>query len=248
MDTTLFLGMSNQAALRRRMDIIAHNVANMSTTAFKKERVVFQQHLMEAAGAQATQGGRISYVLDHGIIRNLDQGTMIATNNPLDVFIDGQAYLSVLNQAGETFYTRNGRMTLDNEGFLSLLSGERVLGVNGDTIQTTAADGTPTISENGGVIGDLGAIGQLRLVTFDNEQLMSREGGSLYSTTQAPQEVDDLTIARVVSNGYESSNVNAVEMMAEMIKVQRSYQSAQRNSNTINDLREDSLDRLARVQ
>ena len=83
MDTTMFIGLSHRAALQRRMDVEAHNIANMSTTAFNKERVVFKEYLMDAPQAASTDKGKISYVLDYGVLRNLEEGSMIPTANPI---------------------------------------------------------------------------------------------------------------------------------------------------------------------
>ncbi|MCK0070468.1 flagellar hook basal-body protein [Kordiimonas laminariae] len=248
MDTALFVGMAHREALKRRMDVVAHNIANMSTTAFNKERVVFRQLLIDAPGADATKGGKISYVQDHGIVRNLDIGTPIPSNNPLDVFINGRGYLSVQGSDGETVYTRNGRMTIDIDRNLALLSGEKVLDENGQTIDFDDDDVNITIADDGTISTNNGEKGKITIVQFQNEQAMKRRGASLYETDQTPIEPENVTDVMIKSKAYESSNVNAVESMVEMIDVLRAYQKADKTSNDYQEMREDALRRLARVQ
>ncbi len=248
MDTALFVGLAHKAALKRRMDVVAHNIANMSTTAFNKEKVVFRQHLVDAPGAAATSGGKISYVMDHGVLRNLDTGTMVPTNNPLDVFINGRGYLSVKGSDGETLYTRNGRMTVNSENYLTLLSGERVQDDSGQDIQFDDDDQDFSIADDGTISSNNGEKGKLGLATFTNEQSMKRRGTSLYESSEAPKEVEELTDVSVRSKAFESSNVNAIESMTEMIDVMRAYQNASKQSGGYEDMREDALKRLGRVQ
>lgn len=248
MDTALFVGLAHKAALKRRMDVVAHNIANMSTTAFNKEKVVFRQHLVDAPGAAGTVGGKISYVMDHGVLRNLEAGTLIPTNNPLDVFIHGRAYLSVTGSDGETLYTRNGRMTINSEKYLTLLSGERVLDDSGQDIQFDDDDMDYFIADDGTISTNNGEKGKLGLATFSNEQAMKRRGNSLYESQQAPEETPDLTEVSIRQKAYESSNVNAIESMTEMIDVMRAYQRASKQSGGYEDMREDALKRLGKVQ
>ena len=179
MDTALYVGLAHKAALKRRMDVVAHNIANMSTTAFNKERVVFRQLLVDAPGAAATSGGKIAFVQDHGVLRNLDSGTMVPSGNDLDVFIKGRAYLTVEGSDGEKLYTRNGRMMIDNELNLTLLSGEKVLDDTGSAIQFEEDDVEIHIADDGTLSTNGGERGKLGLAQFTNEQDMKRRGTSL---------------------------------------------------------------------
>ncbi len=248
MDTALFVGLSHRAALRRRMDVVAHNIANMTTAAFNKERVVFRQLLVETPGATATQSGKISYVQDYGIVRNLEIGAATTSSNPLDVFINGRGYLSVQGTDGDTLYTRNGRMTIDRDNELALLSGEKVLDDGGATIQISEEDVDLHIAEDGSISSNNGEIAKLSLFQFGNEQAMKRRGSSLYETDQTPREPEDITKVSFKQKAYEGSNVNAIESMVEMINVSRAYQNADKASNDYQDLRKDALRRLGKVQ
>ncbi|TNE66490.1 MAG: flagellar hook-basal body complex protein [Alphaproteobacteria bacterium] len=248
MDTALYVGLAHRAALQRRMDVVAHNIANMSTTAFNKEKVIFQQYLIDVPGAAATTGGKIASVIDKGVMRNLDTGTLIPTDNPLDVFIHGRGYLSVQGTDGKTVYTRNGRMMIDSESELALLSGEKVLDENGQTIQFDPEDIDVHISSDGVISTNNGEKGNIGLVSFSNEQNMKRRGSSLYETDQAPIARENMTGVKLQSKAIESSNVNAIESMVEMIDVMRAYEKASKSGSDYEEMRKDSLDRLARVQ
>lgn len=248
MDTALYVGLAHKAALKRRMDVVAHNIANMNTTAFNKERVVFRQLLMDAPGAAATSGGKIAYVQDYGVLRNLDAGTMIPSGNDLDVFIKGRGYLSVQSSDGETLYTRNGRMMIDNENNLALLSGEKVLDDTGTPIQFEDDDMDIHIANDGTISTNNGERGKLGLAQFTNEQDMKRRGSSLYETQQAPKPIENITDIEIRQKAFESSNVNAIESMVEMIDVMRAYQKASKNESGYEDMRKDSLKRLAQVR
>ncbi len=249
MDTALLVGLAHKGALKRRMDVVAHNLANMSTTAFKKENVNFKQHLMDAPGATATSGGKISYVIDFGVVRDMDQGTMQNTGNPLDVFIDGKGFLSV-QSGGETLFTRNGRMAINKDDTLTLLSGEPVLDNNGQRIQFDDDDDLNSIyiSEDGVISTNNGEVARLAVSTFANPALMKKRGGSLYETNEAPQEVEAAIDVALKQRAVESSNVNPVEAMVEMIDVLRAYEKASRNSSSYEEMRKDSLGRLSKVQ
>ena len=104
------------------------------------------------------------------------------------------------------------------------------------------------IAKDGTISTNTGEKAKLGLATFANEQSLKRRGTSLYETDQAPREVEELTDVTVLQKAYESSNVNAIEAMVEMIDVSRAYQTASTQSKDYEDMREDALRRLGRVQ
>lgn len=247
MDTALYVSLAHRSALKRKMDVVAHNIANMNTTAFKKEQVMFKEFLMDAPG---TVSGKITSVIDYGVSRTMTEGTIVHTGNELDIFISGKAYLSVEGKDGEPYYTRNGRMTLDQEGFLTLLSGEKVLDIDGAPIQfeegetgiVIADDGTLSAATPEGVSEEKAKLG---FKQFENEQNMKRVGTSLYKTDEEGEEADDFTIRQ---KSIESSNVNPIEEITKMITIQRAYESSGRSNSKYEEMRTDSLKRLAKVQ
>lgn len=247
MDTLLNVNLSQQSALQRRMDVLANNMANLNTTGYKGEQVLFQNYL-DRIDAEGPRGlDEINYLLDFGTIRSLQDGPVQSTQNPLDLALQGDGFLTVEGADGEPLYARRGNLTIDTAGFLALRnSGERVLDDNGQAIGIDPLDGTLEVSQDGQISGERGVIAQLGLARFENERALLRQGNGLFRAVDAePQPVEDL---RIVQGALEGSNVNAIKQTTEMIQVMRAYQSAQRASDQVNDLRERAIDRLGRVQ
>lgn len=245
MDNTLYIGLAAQSALKRQMDVLAHNVANVNTTAYNKEKVLFKEYLMDVGGKNASVGGKISTVLDVGTIRDLEEGSFVNTGNPLDFAISGRAYMSVKNPEGDIFYTRNGRMTINDNGELVTLSGNIVLNDANRAIVINADDTEFKITEQGTLSSDSREIAKIGIFSFEDERDMSRIGDSLYETNQTPIVATDY---KILQGSIENSNVNAVMAMTEMIDISRSYESLTRSMGKIQDMRKDGLNRLARVQ
>lgn len=246
MDTLLNVNISQQAALRRQMDVIANNLANMNTTAYKGERVLFDNFLVKMDSDEGPRRLKeVNYLLDYGTIRAQEDGALEVTQSNLDIALQGPGYLTVEDSAGDPIYTRRGRMMIDTEGFLSILSGERVLDRDGNTIEVQPVDGDIQIDAEGFITGDQGPITALNLVQFANERGLLRQGGSMFRAgDQTPEPAEGVT---VIQGAVELSNINAIQEVTRMIDVLRSYQAAQSNADGANDLRELAIDRLARV-
>src|SRR3954453_18904045 len=119
MENTLLVGLSRQMTLERQMDVVANNVANVNTNGFKADQSLFEEYLRSPAHEDnfARSDRRVSFVQDRGTFKDLAQGNLEQTKNPLDVSIDGNAFLTVQTQAGER-YTRDGGMQINNLGQL----------------------------------------------------------------------------------------------------------------------------------
>lgn len=245
MDNTLYIGLAAQSALKRQMDVLAHNVANLNTTAFNQEKVLFKEYLMEIGGEGLSTGGKISTVLDYKSYRKLERGSFTPTGNPLDIAIGGSGYISVKSNDDTVYYTRNGRLTLNDEGMLTNLKGFPVMNDANMPIIINPDDMGIKISEDGVVSSNVRQIGKIGVFSFDDEQAMNRIGDSLYSTAQP---VNIATDYKILQGSIEKSNVNAVMAMSEMIKISRGYESLSRSLSKLQDMRKDSLNRLARVQ
>ncbi|GER03033.1 hypothetical protein JCM17846_07150 [Iodidimonas nitroreducens] len=103
MDTLLSIGLSHQGAMLRRMDVIANNIANASTTAFKRERVVFQDYLFTMKGEGPKELRDVRMVLDYGVVPDMSKGEFIMTRNPLDVAMENEASWSSRMMRGSAF-------------------------------------------------------------------------------------------------------------------------------------------------
>ena len=218
METTGYIALSRQLGLRRNMDIIANNMANMNTPAYKAERLIFVEHLQKP-----TIDDRQSFAQDIGTMRDTSAGPLVKTDNPFDLAISGDGYFTIETALGDR-YTRHGRFQLDAESKLVTGQGNPVLDSSGSEIVIPANAGRVEISGDGTVSTDAGRIAKLGLVKFEDEQQLRRSENNLYIARddQEPQEVEDPKIAQGM---LEESNVQAILELGEMIKVHRLHQS-----------------------
>lgn len=246
MDSTLSIALSHQSAVRRRMDVVANNIANMNTTAFQKESVMFKEFQVELQNTNSPIGNTISFIQDVGSKRSFKAGNFIPTNNSLDIAISGQGYLTMESIEGEPRYTRNGHLSINNDGMLVGAGGALVLSDGGATIPIGAQDTDISIGKDGTINSSAGPLGKLGLVEFTDEQRngLKKVGQSLYSSTEVPEAATDSLITQGM---LESSNVNAIEEMTSMLETLRSYQSVQSMMKDYLDLKNSSLRTIAAV-
>ncbi|UPT61756.1 MAG: flagellar hook-basal body complex protein [Hyphomonadaceae bacterium JAD_PAG50586_4] len=126
MDNALMLGLQTQRVLQRRMDIAANNLANVATTGFKADGIWLQEADNTEAHAEAAPTN-IRFVRDMGLVRNMQQGAIAMTGNPLDVAIEGEGFFMVQGPNGQTLYTRDGAFSLAGDGRLVTSDGYSVL-------------------------------------------------------------------------------------------------------------------------
>src|SRR5262249_33813077 len=140
MENASLIGLSRQIALQRELDVVANNIANVNTDGFKADGSIFQEYLMPVARSNAFRGRDtvMSYVQDRATWQDFGQGPLQQTGNPLDVAIDGNAFLAVQTARGER-YTRNGALKISVTGQLVTAEGDPVIGANGP-IQMQSGD------------------------------------------------------------------------------------------------------------
>ena len=237
-ENTAYIVLSRQTAMRRQLDVIANNIANISTTAFKSEQLLFDEYLVDGQARQ-----KIAFVTDIGTARNLVEGEFIRTENPLDLAIRGKGYLTIETPDGER-YTRNGSLRVDNEGFLVTSYGYKVLDDSGKAIELDPNDPQLSVASDGALTGGQGAIGRLGIVTFENEQNLQQIGSGLYKTDDRPQQAEN---AMVEQGMLENSNVEPVLEMSRMIELSRNYQSTESMIRREDEMRRRGIERLGRV-
>lgn len=242
MDIPAYVLLSHEQALRRRMDVVANNLANVTTTGFKREQPVFHETLRQSQGQEAS-GRQVSFVLDYGAVHDRAEGAFAATGNPLDLAIQGSGYLSVQLAEGGTAYTRAGKLILLEDGRLADAAGRPLLGENGQPIAVPGeAQGRLRIAADGTVEGPEGALGRLAVTTFADERALTVRGDGLVEGeggTALPA-----AETRLRSGGLESSNVQPVAETTAMIQILRAYQSSQRMGDALNDMRKRAIERL----
>jgi flagellar basal-body rod protein FlgF len=239
MDNALLIGLSRQTAMTRQMAVIANNLANMNTTAYKSQSMLFDEYLMPVA-RENSPDSKLSFVQDYGQMRNLSDGEMQMTGNPLDVAIAGDGYFKIQTAQGPQ-YTRNGHFQLDDTGQLVTSNGDPVLDAGGAPITFTAEEGQITIARDGTITTDKGQRGKLALVSFANPQDIKNNGDNQFTTTQAEQPVES---PRLVQGSLEGSNVKPIIEMTNMIEVTRSYARVQRLIEAADDMRRQAISRI----
>jgi flagellar basal-body rod protein FlgG len=238
---SLWIAKTGLDAQQTQMDTIANNLANVSTNGFKRSRAVFEDLLYQTIrqpGAQSSQQTQIPSGLQIGTgVRPVaaerihTQGNLQQTGNQLDVAIQGAGFFQVLMPDGTTAYTRDGSFQQNAQGQLVTSSGFTVqpaltIPVNSLTV-TIGQDGVVSVTQPG-VAAPI-QIGSLQLATFINPAGLMSQGQNLYQET-ASSGTPSTTVpgtngGGTLSQSYvETSNVNVVEEMVNMIQTQRAYE------------------------
>jgi len=217
-----YSGLSGAIAREQAMSNVANNLANVSTTGFKKNRISFAAILR--GEQQAGDGRGINYARIRKISTDFSQGGMQTTDRPLDVAIDGEGFFKV-RKGAETYYTRSGRFMLDENGFLKTEDGANVLGTANDPIQIDTTQGKNIYIAETGDIAVNGVVAGIQIGVFtvtDPEQLI-KVGDSLFRLEEGGDQIT--TNARTLQGNLESSNINMVEEMTAMIATQRAFEA-----------------------
>ena len=254
MENTLLVGLSRQMALERQMDVVANNVANVNTNGFKADNSLFEQFLMPVARENRFDAPdrQLRFVNDRGTWRDDRPGSVMVTNNPLDMAIDGKGYFVVQTANGER-YTRNGALQINTQGQLVTADGAPVLGDNGPiTFQNTdhnvsiTSDGRITVIEGASSTNAETVRGTLRVVSFAQPQRLLKEGNNLFSAPAGVAATADTT-SRVMQGALEKSNVEAVVEITRMIQISRAYQQIATLLQQQSDLHKNAIQQLANV-
>jgi len=250
MDNTVLVGLSQQMAVSTSMDTVANNLANMSTPGFKRDMTMFQEYLEPVRPSESESTlHQLSLTWDAGTARDLSAGHIEQTNAPYDLALNGSGYF-VIQTANGPRYTRDGHFTLDAQGRIVTESGDPLQGEGGD-VTVSPEDGPVTIAKDGTVTsinsstGLTDQFGKIQVVQFPDENQLVKEGTNLYSTTQTPTPAASAT---VLQGALESSNVEPVVEMSQMIEIMRAYQSMATLMQSHEDLKRAAIDKLASTQ
>lgn len=217
----MYIGLSRLSALQENMNMIANNIANINTTGFKANKIVFAEYLDKPKGMKET----LSMVEDYGNFRVKDSGPIKSTGNPLDVALQGTGYFGIQGPGGQTYYSRAGAFAISPEGVVVTQQGYPVLDNGGSTITIPPTAKNILIDQQGQITSDEGQIGALMVQDFENIQKLKPVGNSLYSTDETGTPA---TTTKVIQGSLEGSNVQGVVEMTDMIEVSRAYQSVQK--------------------
>jgi len=240
MNLALWSAKTGLDAQNTQMAIIANNLANANTTGYKADRAAFQDLMYQnirQVGAQSTQNTQYSTGLTLGTgvniaatEKNYAQGSVTQTGGSLDLMISGQGFLQVTMPDGTLAYTRDGSMSLDNQGNVVTASGYPLT----PAITIPAGTQSVTIGTDGVVsavtaAGKTSQIGQVQLANFINDEGLQPIGNNLVTESAAsgaPQVSTPGTngLGTVVQGSLETSNVNTVTELVNMIECQRAYE------------------------
>ena len=238
---SLWIAKTGLDAQQTQMDVTANNLANVSTSGFKRSRAVFEDLLyqtMRQPGAQSSQQTQLPSGLQVGTgvrtvatERVFTQGNLQQTSNDKDVAIQGAGFFQVSLPDGATAYTRDGSFQVDSQGQLVTASGfvvQPAVNIPADAKSITVGrDGIISVVLAGSAAPT--QVGELQLATFMNPAGLEAKGENLYVETSASGSPNTNTPgtngAGLLSQGYvETSNVNVAEELVNMIQTQRAYE------------------------
>jgi flagellar basal-body rod protein FlgG len=257
---SLWIAKTGLDAQQTQMDVISNNLANVSTSGFKRSRAVFEDLLYQTVrqpGTQSSQQTQLPTGLQIGTgvrpvatERIFTQGNLQQTGNDKDVAIEGDGFFEVLMPDGSAAYTRDGSFHLDSQGQLVTSSGfvlqpAITVPANGSNL-TIGRDGTVTVNQPGQVSPT--QIGTLQITTFVNPAGLQAKGENLYVETASSGTptvgTPGTNGAGVLSQRYvETSNVNVVEELVNMIQTQRAYEINSKSVQTSDQM----LQRLSQL-
>jgi flagellar basal-body rod protein FlgG len=240
MNLALWAAKTGLDAQNTRMAVIANNLANINTTGYKEGRAAFQDLMYQnirQVGAQSTQNTQYSTGLTLGtgvrIVateKDYTQGSVNQTNGALDLSVNGRGFFQITLPDGTIAYTRDGSMSLDNQGNVVTASGyplQPAINIPAGTQSVTiGTDGTVTATSASNAITK---IGQIQLADFINEEGLQPTGNNLLvesAASGAPQVGTAGTngLGTITQGALETSNVNSVTELVSMIECQRSYE------------------------
>ncbi|MGX7707012.1 flagellar basal-body rod protein FlgF [Methylobacterium sp. Gmos1] len=219
MQNSLYVNLSAQVALDKRLTTTANNVANMATVGFRAEETKFSALL-----AQATKGA-VAFVGSNDTYLSRASGPITKTDSPLDVAIQGDAWLGIGGASGPA-YTRDGRLTMDATGQLRTLTGQPVLDPGGSPLLLDPQQGPPTIGRDGSIYQGTNQVGALGVFILDKKGTLTRAPGNAVTSSLPVRPVQDFTGIGVVQGYVEGSNVNPIMEMTKLITIQRAFESA----------------------
>ena len=220
MDTAGYVTLSRQTALARQMDVVAANMANMSTDGYRAEDITFA----EIVRALHAEGGSVAMTAAHARHVSQVQGALQQTGGRLDLAIEGDGYFQVETPQGLRL-TRAGSFTQNAEGEVVTNQGHRLLDAAGAAVFVPPNASSVAIGGDGTVTADGQPVAQIGLVTTDFPEALVRVGDTLF---RADGDVIPVEDGQIVQGFLEGSNVNPVAELTRMISVQRAYEANQR--------------------
>jgi len=244
MENLAYVGLSRQVSLWNLMETTANNMANISTPGYKSHKLLFREYVNTSSGAAASGSNSISQVQNYANYNDFSQGTIKKTFNDLDVAINGDGFFAIQTDTGVQ-YTRDGSFQLNAAGEIVTRTGQKVLSNGGAPLKVPEDASKVNITAEGTVNTDLGDIGKLKIVKFDNPERLILTGNNLLSAAEEKEKI--VTNPSVEQGAVEQSNVEPVLEMNRMIEIQRMFEATQNMLDTDHDRQRTVIRTLTQV-
>lgn len=219
MEASSYTTLARQSGLMREMQAVAHNIANISTTGFRREGVIFAEYVHPTGPGHAS----LSMAHAHARHTHLTQGGLERTGGAFDLAIEGPGFFQVQTPQGERL-TRAGSFTPNEAGELATATGHLLLDAGGAPVFIPPDARDIAISRDGTVSANGAPLAQIGLVLPAEPVTLRRESGTLFATEGALEPVET---PAMIQGFLENSNVEPVAEIARMIEVQRAYELGQ---------------------
>lgn len=240
MENAVIAGLSKQIVLARALETTANNIANQTTSGFKADHVAFREYLARIHD-ETIGDPDVSLVNDPDTYTDFSAGGVEQSYRDLDFAIDGDGFFSIETAAG-VGYTRDGRFSVNALGELVTRSGAQVLDRGGSPIVVDPEAGPLLATPDGELQQDATPIAQLGVFRFDDLRQLRKAGENLFVAVDSPAAESS---PRVRQGFIETSNVNPVAAMTDMIEIMRAYEQAAQLSETANDLARRTVETLS---
>jgi flagellar basal-body rod protein FlgF len=217
MDAGIYTTLTRQSGLMREMQVVAHNIANISTTGFRREGVIFSEYVKRMEGGP-------SLSMANGDTRHIDlrQAGLSQTGAAFDFAIQGEGFFLVETPQGQAM-TRAGSFTPNAEGELVNMDGHRLLDLGGAPVFVPPDAGAVALSADGTLSANGQPLAQIGLWQPTDPLKMTHQGGTVFVS----DEVEPMEGGTILQGFLEDSNVNPISEIARMIAVQRAYEMGQ---------------------
>lgn len=258
MNSGMYSALSGNLAAMKRLDVIASNLANVSTNGFKQDRLAFESVLAGNQNPPAVPPGRTAdpVLLQERQLTDYSAGAQVQTGNALDVALQGDGFFVIKTPEGVA-YTRQGNFRLSSDGTLVTSNGYPVLSKAGDQpeagqpirINAVGQDGggKPVVDSQGNITLNGEAVGSLAIFDFAKPYQLTKGAGALFlaGAGATPQAAGPLTT--VAQGALEQSNVDSISQMVQMVDASRYFETCQRAVRSFDDMASKAINDLARV-
>ena len=268
MSKGLWPAISGSIAQSERLDTAANNLANVETNGFKKDQVAFRSVVSSAVAAAMKEdiprklytekdfhrldGADTTYTVVDGTYTDHSPGRIKVTNSPLDVAIEGKGFLEVLTPQGARF-TRQGSLRMNNEGGLVTMDGAGAKPATREELKgraillDPAKNGKLTITSSGQIFQGNEQVAELSIVEFVDSKLLTKEGSAVFRNETPSNIMPELTGTSVRQGMLETSNVNSVAEMMEVLKASRLFEANEKIVKSYGDLESRAVNDLGKL-